>query len=373
MTNKIIILDLDGPTSLGLIRSFKGPLFDTYAVNVKAHRGLGYFSKYVTKSYYKKNGYTEDELISLLVEEEELHGAHIFPASDEMVVFLLHYNEILFQNKYRIPSTNLNHEKLLDKNFIKNVAAKAGFLVPKTYSFDDLNQVSYPVILKPHNSLKYGKESFEIFYNNDDLIKSLKNKSETDFFLEDFIENDDLSMYELLLFRNYKKEISPICPIIKIRQFPPKYGSSSFIKTVKFDSFDSVIKKFLDSIDYVGLVDIELKFCGIRKKFFFIETNFRAGAPIILANVSGLNLPVNFISSESHEKSINFKEKYWMNDETDPHNLKENLCFFTFLRDLLNTNVFAVFSYRDPMPIIILLARKISKKIRIILSFNLNK
>jgi len=365
MTKKIIILDTDGVTSLGLVRSFAGPKFKVYAINTRSRKGLGYFSKHIFKRFYKKVGYSDQSLLKLLIETAELNGAHVFPTSDEMVVFLLRYRHELSGNNLLLPSAKVDYQQLHDKDYIKDVASDSGFFVPKTYCFDRLDEISFPVIIKPKNSLKFGKDSFRIVHDIIDIETALIGKNSTDFFIEDYIQNDDLSMYELLLFRNNKDEISNICSILKLRQSPPVIGSSSFIKTTQIVSLSGIVRKFLDSIDYVGLVDIELKFCAKRKKLFFIEANFRAGAPIHLATVSGLNLPRGFVLGEKRNENFEFQTKYWMNDVTDPSNIFHDLSLLSFVRDIFRTNSYAVFSIFDLKPFLILAMYKISRKLKV--------
>jgi predicted ATP-grasp superfamily ATP-dependent carboligase len=366
MKNKVIILDTDGVTSLGLIRSFSRSSFTIYAINTKRKKGLGYYSKYITKRFYKKEGYSDESLLKFLTDNQEFTDAHIFPASDEMLIFLLKHSQELNKNNLSLPSANIPCHMLLDKDYIKGVAANAGFFVPRTYRFNQLDSVSFPVIVKPCDSLKFGKETFRIVHNKGELEEVLKDKTDNDYFIEDYIQNDDLSMYEFLLFRNSKKELSNICPIIKIRQSPPNIGSSSFIKTTSFTSLNGTIKKFLDSIDYVGLADIELKFCSERQKFFFIETNFRAGAPIHLSTISGLNLPLDFVLNKRKKKNFECRVNYWMNDQTDPANLFKQVSIISFTQDLFRTNLFAVFSFFDIKPFLILLMSKLSRKLSIL-------
>lgn len=365
MNKKIIILDTDGVTSLGLVRSFAGPEFNVYAINTRSRKGLGYFSKYIYKKFYKKGGYSDQSLLKLLIETPELNGAHVFPTSDDMVVFLLRYRQELSGNGLLLPSAKVNYQQLHDKDYIKDVASDSGFLVPKTYCFDRLDEISFPVIIKPKNSLKFGKNSFRIAHDIIDLEAALIGKNSTEFFIEDYIQNDDLSMYELLLFRNSKEEISNICSIIKLRQSPPLIGSSSFIRTTQIESLSGTVRKFLGSIDYVGLVDIELKFCAKRKRLFFIEANFRAGAPIHLATVSGLNLPRGFVLGENRNENFECEMKYWMNDVTDPSNLFHDLSLSSFVRDVFRANSYAVFSIFDVKPFLVLVMDKISRKLQV--------
>ena len=91
-------------------------------------------------------------------------------------------------------------------------------------------------------------------------------------------------MFEIIGCYDSKYDILSSVHIQKIEQSPPKIGSSGYIQTIdRIEDIDDCIARFMALIGYSGLFDLELKYCPNRKEYFYIETNFRAGAPILLS------------------------------------------------------------------------------------------
>ena len=124
---------------------------------------------------------------------------------------------------------------------------------------------------------------------------------------------------------------------------PPTIGSSSYIKTFNFPKaiIDSLFL-FFTKIEYVGLFDAEFKFCSIRKAYFFIECNFRAGAPISFTETNNFSLLNNYLKgiSSSYEST---SKLHWMNDQIDHVNIKHRLSLLTFIKNVFTANKFAFF------------------------------
>lgn len=362
MSSKSIVLGLDGVTALGLIRSLGIAGCKVYGINTGKEKGLGYYSKHLTDRYYSKSGYSEQNLLDLLLRNPSFKDCYVFPSSDKMVIFLVKHKEELTQNGLISIQANLSAENIVNKDYIKKIAAQAGFSTPEAYNIDEASKIKYPVIVKPFNSLKFSKNDFIIVRSESELNKVIPRIPWEDYLLEEFIENNDLSMYEIMAFRDYKGRTSSLCAAVKIRQAPPLIGSSSFIKTTKVEGFKNKVKRFLDAIEFVGLVDIELKYCNVREKYYFIECNFRAGAPIFLFTKAGFNLPYQFITDAEMTGKV-VQEKYWMNDLSDPQNISTQISLKNFIKDFLQADCFAVLKHNDMLPFLIYLKRKLIKKI----------
>jgi len=352
---RVIVFGSNSATSLGLVRCLKNHeiilLCDNQFNAVK-------YSKYLSKKVFYDS--LDSKLCEFLIKSKELHGSFLFPSSDESLKFILDHQaqlSILFKTSY----TKFG-SKTLSKRFQKEHARKSNLKIPREIDIRNITESDLPVIIKPVDSLKYGKEYFSVIHNLNDyriFLQNIKNKS--DFFAEEFIEGKTINMFELLGYFDYKKNIYGYFGINKNRQFPPLIGSSSYIETFNFPSeiIDSLFSFFF-KLEYVGLFDVEFKFCSKRKTYFFIECNFRAGAPISFTEINDYSLLNNYVNgvSSSFKSPSKF---YWMNDQIDYANIRYKLSFLRFIRDILKADMFAFFDIKDNKPFYKMLKQKITK------------
>ena len=104
----------------------------------------------------------DDKLCDFLINSKELHRSFLFPSCDESLSFVLNYHHklsTLFKTSY----SNFGSE-ILSKVFQKEYACKSNLNVPREINIRNIKESDLPVIIKPKDSLKYGKEYFSIIY-----------------------------------------------------------------------------------------------------------------------------------------------------------------------------------------------------------------
>lgn len=126
-------------------------------------------------------------------------------------------------------------------------------------------------------------------------------------------------------------------------------------KTV--DGFDiGKIAKFLKSIGYAGIYDIEFKY--VNGVAYFIEINFRHGSPGYALTKAGVNIPFIWYLEACGLPINDMKKKidadYYLMVETWDirHILNGNIKITHWLKDLLRTKAFLFFSLKDVRPVI---------------------
>ncbi len=349
---RVIVFGSNSATSLGLVRCLKGHeiilLCDDQFNAVK-------YSKYISK----KISYNalDKKLCDFLINSKELHRSFLFPCCDESLSFLLDYQNKL--SKLFKTSYSKCGSEILSKVFQKKYARKSNLNVPREISIRNIKKSDLPVIIKPKDSLKYGKEYFSIIYSLNDYKLFLENtKNAIDFFAEEFIEGPAINMYELLGYFDYKKDVYGYFGINKKRQFPPSIGSSSYIESFNFpDEITDSLFLFFSKLEYVGLFDAEFKFCSIRKTYYFIECNFRAGAPIAFTEIDNFSLVNNYLN-EISSSFVSTSRLFWMNDQMDYANIKHRLSLTSFIKDILKVNKFAFFDIKDIKPFYKMIIKK---------------
>lgn len=218
----------------------------------------------------------------------------------------------------------------------------------------DIEQKNFPLIIKPNNVTGYGKNYYQVVRDKNEFHAFLaKIKKIEDFICEEFVPGDANDMFEIIAFRDNKGRSYAPCVIKKIRQYPPIKGSSSFIKTVNNRNLSTMATKYLDLINYVGIADIEVKYNQGNGHYYFIEINYRPGAPVYLSKSSGVNVPFEYYKSMLGYK---IEERYcqenitWMLDSSDWKNIGKSITIYGFLKDVIKTNSFAFFNLKDLKP-----------------------
>ena len=155
--------------------------------------------------------------------------------------------------------------------------------------------------------------------------------------------------------RNYDSSIDFAGIISKIREFPIKNGSTSYASIVDYhEGIDfNVITKFLNRINYIGIFDVEYKYAN--GKAFFIECNFRNGAPGFVFTQNGYNIPALWIE-KNLKVDLNIAKKKvpeldFMIEQNDMINmLKGTPGFFTWIKQYVKAC--KVFAYKgDVRPV----------------------
>ena len=349
---QIIIFASDSATSLGLVRCLKN--HKIVLLHCKKFSTSKY-SKYVWKKILYEN--LDAKLLEFLIKDKSLHNSYIFPSEDENSDFILS-NQSELDKFYIIPKSNYGN-KILSKSFQKKIALKSKLNIPKEFDINSIKSENFPLILKPLDSLNYGKEHFKIYNNIEDFIKDKNNlNNNINYFAEEYIPGTARSMYEIIGYSDIEKDNFGFFGIRKIRQSPPKIGSSSFIESFDFtNDIKEKLKSFFKIIGYNGLFDTEFKFCSLRKKFYFIECNFRAGAPISFTNSNNFSLVNSYI--QGYPFDIKLKRKlHWINDQVDYTNFKSELNFNIFLKDFYKSDAYAFFDKRDILPFLVMILKK---------------
>ena len=347
--NKAIVLGLSGVTSLGIIRTLGEAGVTLYGINRTGPKGSGYYSKYLMKRYYRDEGYSDSELLQLLLENDEFHGSYLFASNDLMVRFLADNGHQLREKGMFGMDSSLTGDELLNKKFIKEFACHAGFSIPGTYSYNEnnVNIYEFPVIIKPVNNVRYNKKDSKVIRNYNEFAETFANEYGNDFYIEEYIDGDTESLYEIYGYRTENGEISIPCMCQKLRQYPHQNGTGSYVRTIYISELVEPAKRFVEQIDLSGLFNIEVKFCRTRKIFYFIESNFRAGAQIYLVSKSGVNIPYNFMN-DFYDPLLKCRDNvYWL-DLIDLKNLNKTVSLYRFIGDCMAADCYAGISGNDP-------------------------
>lgn len=338
--------------ALGIVRSLGVKKVPVILILTTKRKSFVEKSKYISSSVRIEEN--EGELVCTIQKIcKEQNKYYIIPTTDFS-------SEVLDKN-YRSFTPNLiihnmggNMNKAQNKLHMKLIAESCGLLVPKG-KVSDLDYIlnfagtwsKFPAIIKPLTSINGNKGDITTVYNSDELKESLgvfKEKGYTQVLVEEYITSPDEYMIEVLGYCNvdYDPYIGGI--IQKIREYPIKNGSTSYAKIINDHTAlqKNGIYKLLTHYPYNGLYDMEFKYAA--GKLYFIECNFRNGAPAYALTQNGVNLPylwiMSFEKKDFKNEVLGYKFPYYfMSEHIDIINMfKKSVKFKKWLKQYLHSN-----------------------------------
>lgn len=356
-----IVISNDHYNGLGVVRSLGESDIPVYLLlfSNNKHSFIDK-SRYVTKTF--RIAEDEEQILKTILDiTDDQYRYIIFPLSDfsARAVDRIHAS---LRNNTIVPNIKGNMEQFLNKQYMKELVSGYGLPVPKgriirnTDDYSDWNV--YPAIIKPLISLEGAKLDITIAETSSALSKSIKTfweKGYSEVLVEEYITGTDAHMIEIMGCAS--EDNVYIAGIIrKIREYPIHNGSTSFAQIV--DSHHgvdvSVIKTLLKDLGFIGLFDIEMKYCG--DKAYFIECNFRNGAPGYALTLKNRNIPLKWINmtlkTNIKSKSSCTDKDYFMCEQRDFINmLKGTPGLFRWITDFRNSQKI-FFSKKDIVPVV---------------------
>lgn len=222
---------------------------------------------------------------------------------------LLSKNRENFHDNVIVPYVDFEMmDKLQRKDFFYNLCEKNGVDYPDTIVYtpdmgmDFAMDFSYPVILKPSESVTYWHHPFKgqekIFYiqNRQQLERILKKTYkagyESPMIIQDTIPGNDESMYVLTSYSNQKGEVVMMClgHVLLEEHGPIARGNHALIITEANEALMKQAKKLLEDMKYVGFSNFDIKYDSRDGKYKFFEINTRQGRSNYYVTGSGFNV-----------------------------------------------------------------------------------
>lgn len=252
------------------------------------------------------------------------------------------YTDLILDNKdklskmYILPFMDKKLKPLLEnKESFYNICEKYNLPYPKTVILtkDNYKNItipfSAPYALKPSSSTKYSKISFEgkeksyKLNNINEVVetcrKIFKNGYDDSIILQDFIPGYDDSMYVLNCYSSSKGKVKMMSLGKCLIEEHTPYGIGNYkaiISTYNKEIYDKV-KVFLESINYVGYSNFDIKYDYRDKTYKFFEMNIRQGRSSFFTTSAGCNLASflvdDYIYNLDKEVVYNKNKHLWLN------------------------------------------------------------
>lgn len=295
-----IIIGADHYNTLSVIRSLGEKNVIVNVILIGTKNSYVKWSKYISKIVFINN--KEDEIYNSLLNMIRSLSSKpvIFPLTDKAAQVIDENYLELMKISY-VPHAYGRMKDLQDKYFMGLLAKESGFTIPYkkvVKTKDKIEWDIFPAIIKPISGLLGNKTDIAIVDNKEELDKALYKLLIKDYdkvLIEEFIRGNDEYMLEILGFVKQNGEVSVSSLIKKIREYPLKGGSTSYATFIE-EQEGLDISKLVELIKYTrfyGIFDIEFKYAdGI---LYFIEINYRNGAPSYALNSKGCNIVYHWL------------------------------------------------------------------------------
>ncbi len=277
------------------------------------------FTKFsnILEIFYEPNIWDEKTFLNTLQKFQKQHN-------DKKIILISTnetYTEFISKNKekihksyiYNFPSVEIIKSLTNKENFYKTY--KNSYLsFPETIYFDCKNKtdilasLSYPVIVKPANVVEYnhlkfsGKNKIYKIDSKKELFKVIDKIKEGGYkdklIIQEFIPGDDSNLFDSVVYVNKdgKVEFMSFAQIGLQERTNSMVGNAAVLingfNTTKGDILkqSKSIKKFMESIGYLGFAEIDMKYDYRDNTFKVLEINARQGRCSYYLTSLGKNL-----------------------------------------------------------------------------------
>ena len=230
------------------------------------------------------------------------------------------YSKMIAKNKDKLsdnlifPKQNVEVlETLVNKELFYKTYQNSCLTFPKTYFYninDDFFPIlDFPVILKPADVISYNHLNFkdkhkiykiESLEELTNVVNKIKNSGYKDkIILQEYILGDDSHLYDSVVYVNHLHQVK----VISFAQIGLQEHSLSMVgnaatlingystfRDAPINQMKEAIVKFMESIDYVGFAEIDMKYDEKSKTFKVLEINARQGRSSYYISKLGANL-----------------------------------------------------------------------------------
>lgn len=263
-------------------------------------------SRYVRRSF-RWRGPRDAGAVEFLLHlgrHHDLDGWVLFAASDEDVRLVAQNHSVLGAVFVLTTQPWDQLRWAADKRWMNARAEELGIACPRTFyprTSDDLGSlgIPFPVILKA--TFREGRNRFvdAKAWRVDDERTLLARYEEAksligadSIMIQELIPGDGSAQFSYAALWDRGKPIASLAACRR-RQFPIEFGfTSTFVETVEQPHVEAQACRFLASLDYSGLVEIEFKYDARDDLYKILDVNSRSWSWIALGPAAGIDFPL---------------------------------------------------------------------------------
>jgi len=336
-------------------------------------------SRYVEKSFAWA-GPRDDGALAFLTElcrAHDLRGWVLFAGSDDDLCFVAQ-NHAALSGLFTLTTPPWDAVRFAyDKRQMTIRAAELGIAHPHTRyprAADDIAghlaeaELAFPVILKP--SIREGRNAFvdakawRVDHPHELAARYAAAKAlvgADTIMIQELIPGSGAAQYS---YAAVWDRGAPVGALVarRRRQYPVEFGfTSTFVETADAPEVADAAARFLASIDYSGLVEIEFKYDARDGRYKILDVNARAWTWIALGAAAGIDFPALQWALARGEKIAPLAARSGVSWLYFPRDLAASihemaagrLSALDYVRSLNRSSARAVFAFDDPWPAVI--------------------
>jgi len=334
-----------------------------------------WFSRYVIRRFKWKGNMDDEAFLRFLLsigKTYRLEQWMLFPLQDEVVEFVAR-NTSQLSHVFQLVTQDWDIVQwVCDKRLTYRVAQEIGIPYPQTwYPVDERDlegmEITYPVILKPANSIKFQQATHLkaiTVHNEKELITHYRQVSDLmgagEIMIQQLIPGRGKTQYSI---GAYCKDGQTLLAMTaqRTRQYPIDFGlGSSFVEAVEIPAIEEPARKLLAALHITGMVEVEFKYDERDQQCKLLDVNLRPWGWHTLCVACGLDFSYIQYRDVQGFPPAPITPRYgprWVRLITDiPAGLQERHADITttgtYLRSLRGKLVFSVFDWQDPLPTI---------------------
>jgi len=270
-----------------------------------ADHPLPKFSRFVQRSFSWPGANHPDGPASIMeiATRYGLNGWVLFSTGDEDMRMIAQ-NHAMFASRFRVTTANWETVQwIYDKRLTYQRAASLGIDCPWTFQPRDLAEVQqlncrFPVILKPayHNGANEFARAKAWKADSRDALVSLYRRAASlvgndGVIIQEWIPGTGNSQFSYAGLWNRGDEIASLVAR-RTRQHPINFGrSSTFVETVEQDQIEALACRFLKSLNYTGVIEVEFKYDQRDRQYKLLDVNGRFWTWHSLGVLAGVDFP----------------------------------------------------------------------------------
>jgi D-aspartate ligase len=337
-----------------------------------ANHPLPRYSRYVARSFAWP-GADDRAGVSSIIDVVTRHGLRdwVLIATGDQDMAMVAQNHAALSAHLKVATPDWQTARWsYDKHLTYQRAAELGIDFPKSYQPHDAGGLArldcrFPVVLKP--AYRKGNDEFTLAKawkadDRDALVAQYARAAALvgadAIIVQEWIPGAGEAQFS---YAGLWQNGSPIASLVarRTRQHPIDFGrSSTFVETIDCPEVESLAARFLKSLDYTGVVEIEFKRDRRDGRYRLLDVNGRFWAWCALGHAAGIDFPYLVWKQALGESSAPCHGKpgiAWMHGSRDiiaawQEMRRGTLRLRDYLRALPHTRSFATFALDDPLP-----------------------
>jgi D-aspartate ligase len=357
-----LVLGMFSQTSLSIVRSLGSHGVRVLGMCRKRH-ALARLSRYCTA--FLTYGDEADLLGRLLALGRLLsEPIPVLVESDPLTLFMEQHKPEL-EGKFLYQwQEKVSLSAITNKATMQEMARQAGLAAPRSVLGKDIKTVKqanlqFPVFAKP--IFNQGHKGF-VANDNNELEMALGDELVAGGCLvQEIVPGPDENVYVVGCYSDRQGRILAAAAGRKRRQMPRYFGNAAYVESIDCPPIIELSQRFIGHVGYHGMADMEFKKSARSGEYIFIEANYRVCGFNELYVRQGLDLAyISYLELCGVDLTDHLPSSYrparWMTLLDDLHTVlafyrgDEGYTLGRWLRDLKQTNCFAVLSLRDPLP-----------------------